>query len=125
LTIAHIYAIKGHRNGEHAKPTETDMKTLDINATTTDAEIEAAIPFLDMRAFATERRDDAKAPYEAGGALDTVLTLHEIDGVTVLWDAEWACGYVNEMNPGVGDSLVIENDGAESPEDAAAQWKIA
>lgn len=96
---------------------------LEITALTSDEEIMDAIPFLDMREFALCRRNDAKAPYEAGDDLESVLELHEIDGITVLWDPIWACCLVNEASPGVGDSLILYNGEAMSPEEAAKAWR--
>ena len=97
-------------------------KILEITATTTDEVLEREIPFLDMRSFAAERRDDAKAVYDADGSEDVVLTLHDIDGAIVLWDADWACGYVNRVTTGIGNSRILENDEVGSPEAAAAAY---
>lgn len=98
------------------------MLTLTITATTSTGAIEAAIPFLDMRREAIERRDDAAAVLPEQGD-QAVLELHEIDGVTVLYSPVFGYAYVNEMLPGVGDSLVIESGDADSPEHAARTWR--
>lgn len=90
------------------------MLTLTITATTTTEAIEAAIPFLDMREHAIEQQGD-----------QTILELHEINGAAVLYSPEFGYAYVNEMSPGVGDSLLIGNGEADSPEDAAQQWAEA
>jgi len=107
-------------------------KILEINANTTDEQIEDAIRFLDMREHAIEQRNYAKAPYEAAiegknpydddPEAEAVLELHEIDGVAVLWSPNWGYAYVNEQSTGVGSSLMLDNDEANSPEDAAARW---
>lgn len=97
------------------------MLTLAITATTTTEAIEAAIPFLDMRAHAIEMRDMAAAVIEEQGD-QVVLELHDIDGVTVLYSPAFGYAYVNEAGPGVGDSLLIGNGEVDGPEDAAQQW---
>lgn len=101
---------------------ETDMLTLTITATTSTDAIEAAIPFLDMRREAIERRDDAAAVLPEQGD-QTVLELHEIDGVTVLHSPAFEYAYVNEAGPGVGDSLLIENWECPTPDHAARVWR--
>lgn len=100
------------------------MLTITITATTTTQAIEAAIPFLDMREHAIEQRDMAAAVIDEQGD-EAVLELHEIDGATVLFSPIFGYAYVNEMSPGVGDSLLIGNGEADSPEDAAQQWAEA
>ena len=95
---------------------------LTITATTTTEAIEAAIPFLDMRAEAIERRDDAAAVLDDLGEL-TVLEYHDIDGVAVLYSPTLGYAMVNEFSAGVGNSLVIDNGEADSPEHAAAKWR--
>lgn len=92
-----------------------------ITATTTTEAIEAAIPFLDMREHAIEQRDMAAAVIDEQGD-QTVLELHDIDGVTVLYSPAFGYAYVNQASPGVGNSLLIDNGEADSPEDAAQQW---
>ena len=98
------------------------MLTLTISATTTTKQIEAAIPFLDMRTEAMERRDDAAAVLAEQGD-QAVLELHEIDGVTVLYSPVFGYAYVNEQSHGVGNSLLINNGEADSPDHAAQQWR--
>jgi hypothetical protein len=92
-----------------------------ISATTTDAQIEAAIPFIDMRHHATEVRDMAAAVLQEQGDIER-LELHEIDGISVLYSPEYAYAYVNQVSSGVGNSLVIDADGARTVGDAVAQW---
>lgn len=102
---------------------EIEMTTaLTIKASTTTEEIEAAIPFADMRREAIERRDDAAAVLAEQGD-QVVAELHEIDGVTVLYSPVFGYAYVNEMTSGVGDSLVIDSGEADSPEHAARVWR--
>lgn len=97
------------------------MLKLTITATTANEAIEAEIPFLDMRDHAAEVRDMAAAVIEEQGA-QVVLELHEIDGVTVLYSPVFGYAYVNQASPGVGNSLLIGNGEADSPEHAAQQW---
>ena len=97
------------------------MQILTIDATTTDIEIADAIPYLDMRAHATERRDDARA-VEADVPQGVVLELHDVDGVDVLWSPTYGYAMVNERSGGIGNSLTIDNGHALSPEAAATQW---
>lgn len=97
---------------------------LTIKASTTDAEIESAIPYIDMRSEAIGRRDDAAAVLEEQGDV-TVLEYHSIDGVDVLYSPAFGYAYVNAMSPGVGDSMLIDNDEADSPDHAARQWTDA
>lgn len=99
-----------------------DMLTLTITATTTTEAIEAAIPFLDMREHAIERRDDAAAVVAEQGD-QVVAELHEIDGVTVLWSPVFEYAYVNEQTPGVGNSLLIGNGECPSAEHAVRVWR--
>jgi hypothetical protein len=94
----------------------------EIKATTTNDQINAAIPFLDMREHAKEQRDYALAVLAEQGD-ETVLELHKIDGVTVLWSPVFAYAYVNEQSLGVGNSFTLDNDEAPTPELAAQQWK--
>lgn len=96
-------------------------KIMEICATTTDADLEA-IPFLDMRREARERRDDAAAVIEEQGD-QLVLELHEIGGVTVLYSPVFGYALINELSPGVSDSLLVDNGQAESPEHAATFWR--
>ena len=111
-----------HRPGGTGLPKmEQIMKIITIKASTATSEIEAAIPFLDMRAHAIEMRDMAYQVMAEQGDQD-VLELHEIDGVTVLFSPVWGYAYVNESSPGVGNSLEICNGEADSPEAAAARW---
>lgn len=95
---------------------------LTITGKTTDIEIEQAIRYVDMRIEAQGRRDDASAVFEEQGD-QTVLELHDIDGVDVLYSPVFGYALVNEHSPGVGDSLLIESGEAASAEDAAARWK--
>lgn len=101
---------------------ETDMLTLTITATTSTEAIEAAIPFLDMRAHAIELRDMAAAVIAEQGD-QVVAELHEIDGVTVLHSQAFEYAYVNEAGPGVGDSLLIENWECPTPDHAVRVWR--
>ena len=94
--------------------------TMTIRATTTDAELEL-IPYLDMRAEAAERRDDAAAVLSEQGD-QVVLELHNIDGVDVLYSPEFAYSFVNKRTSGVGDSLLIGAGECDSPEHAARVW---
>jgi hypothetical protein len=96
---------------------------LTIDASTTDEAIYDAMPYVDMRHHAIERRDDAAA-VETDNPVGTVLELHDIDGVDVLWSPAFGYAYVNQRSPGVGNSLQIDNGGAWSPESAASQWSI-
>ena len=97
------------------------MLTLTIKASTNTDSIEAAIPYLDMRQEAIERRDDAAAVLEEQGD-QVVLELHKINGVDVLYSPAFGYAYVNEASPGVGNSLVISGGEADSPEHAAGKW---
>ncbi len=97
------------------------MLKLAIAATTTTEAIEQAIPFLDMREHAIELRDMAAAVIDEQGD-QAVLELHDIDGVTVLYSPAFGYAYVNQASPGVGNSLLIGNGEADSPEHAAQQW---
>lgn len=97
------------------------MLTLEIKATTTTDEIEGAIQFIDMREHAIEQRDYAAAVLDEQGD-ETVLELHELGDVIVLFSPIFGYAYVNERTHGVGNSLLIENGQADSPEDAAEQW---
>lgn len=81
------------------------MLELTITATTSNETLEQAIPFLDMQEHAAEMRDMAAAVIEEQGD-QVVLELHD----------------VNEMSPGVGNSLLICNGEADGPEHAAQQW---
>ena len=96
-------------------------KVLTITATTTNEQIESAIPFLDMRKEAIERRNDAAAVLAEQGD-QTVLELHDIEGVMVLFSPVFGYAIVNEQSSGIGESLLIDNEEAESPEHAAARW---
>ena len=96
--------------------------TLTIRASTTTEEIEAAIPYLDMRKEAIERRDDAAAVLTEQGDQE-VLELHRIDGVDVLFSPAFAYALVNERTGGIGDSLLIGADECKSPEYAASVWR--
>lgn len=98
------------------------MLQLAITATTTTEAIEQAISFLDMREHAIDQRDTAAAVLAEQGDQE-VLQLHEIDGVSVLYSPTFGYAYVNEQSPGVGNSLLIDNGEADSPEHAAAQWR--
>ena len=100
------------------------MLTLEIKASTTIEAIEAAIPYLDMRREAIERRDDAAAVLQEQGD-QVVLELHDVDGVDVLYSPVFGYAYVNERSPGIGNSLVISSGEADSPEHAAEQWTAA
>lgn len=95
--------------------------TLTIRATTTDEQIEAAIPYLDMRREAIERRDDAAAVIPEQGDQD-VLELHEIDGVDVLYSPAYGYALVNQRSAGIGNSLLVDNGKADSAEHAARAW---
>jgi hypothetical protein len=96
-------------------------KILEITASTTDAEIAAAIPFIDMQRHAIERRDDALAVQEEWGDLP-VLDLFEFDNqVFVLFDAIVGYGFVNQQSTGVGDSLLV-NDQVHSEIDVLKAW---
>lgn len=97
------------------------MLKLAIAATTTTEAIEQAIPFLDMREHAIELRDMAAAVIDEQGD-QAALELHDIDGVTVLYSPAFGYAYVNQASPGVGNSLLIGNGEADSPEHAAQQW---
>lgn len=93
-----------------------------ITASTTDQEIENAISFLDMRAHAIERRDDAAAVIEEQGDQE-VLQLHECDGVTVLLSPVFGYAVINEKSTGVGNSLFTDNGDVGCPEDAVKIWR--
>lgn len=97
------------------------MLTLTITPATATEAIEAAIPFLDMRGHAFEQRNMAAAVREEQGD-QAVLELHDIDGVAVLYSPVFGYAYVNEMSTGVGNSLLIGNGEADSPEHAAQEW---
>jgi hypothetical protein len=97
------------------------MLILTIKATTTDQEIENAMRYVDMQKEAKERRDDAAAVLAEQGD-QAVLELHDIDGVDVLYSPTFGYALVNEVSPGIGDSLLIENGEAGSPEHAARIW---
>ena len=94
------------------------MTSLTIRATTLDAELDA-IPFLDMRREATERRDDAKAVQSEQGDQIVLEYIEYSDGVAVLYSEAFCYAYVNQTSPGVGDSLVINVGDASSVEAAA------
>lgn len=94
---------------------------LSITATTTDDAIDAAIPYLDMRAHALEMRDMAAAVLAEQGDQE-VLQLHAIDGVDVLYSPAHDYAYVNQSSGGTGNSLILNAGEAESPEVAAAKW---
>jgi hypothetical protein len=96
--------------------------TLVIKASTTTQEIEDAIPYVDMRRHAIERRDDAAAVIGEQGDQE-VLELHQIDGVDVLYSPTWGYAYVNQQGSGTGDSMVLDNGEAESAEHAARLWR--
>jgi len=95
--------------------------TLTIRATTTDDAIAAAIPFVDMRSHATEVRDMAAAVLAEQGDQE-VLTVSEHGDIVVLYSPVFGYAYVNERSAGVGDSLIIDNGEADSPEHAARRW---
>ncbi len=95
--------------------------TFTIRATTTDAEIENSIPYMDMRQEATERRDDAAAVLEEQGD-QIVLELHDVGGVDVLYSPVFSYALVNQKSQGIGDSLLIESGECDSPEHAARVW---
>lgn len=95
---------------------------LTIKASTTTEEIEAAIPFLDMRAHAIELRDMAAAVIDEQGD-QVVAELHEIDGIAVLWSPVFEYAYVNEAGPGIGDSLLIGNGECPDAEHAVRVWR--
>jgi hypothetical protein len=97
-------------------------KILTIRATTTSDEIESAIPYLDMRKEAIERRDDAAAVLAEQGDQD-VLELHHIDGVDVLFSPAFAYALVNERTGGIGDSLLIGAHECNGPEHAVSVWR--
>ena len=97
-------------------------KTIAIRATTTDAEIAAAIPYADMRVEARDRRDDAAAVLAEQGD-QIVLELHDIDGVDVLYSPAYSYAMVNERSPGGGDSLMIANSECDAPEMAVLIWR--
>lgn len=94
---------------------------LTIKASTTNDEIESAIPYVDMRKEAVERRDDAAAVLTEQGD-QVALEYHDVDGVDVLYSRTFDYAYVNQNTHGTGDSLLIENGQAESPEHAARVW---
>ncbi len=98
-------------------------KTLEITASTSTDAIEAAIPFLDMRAHAIDLRDMAAAVIEEQGD-QLVLEVHDVDGVSVLYSPTFGYAYVNEPSPGVGDSVLIDNGEADSAEHAADLYKV-
>lgn len=99
-------------------------KTLTIRASTTTDEIDAAIPYVDMRKEAIERRDDAAAVLAEQGDQE-VLELHHIDGVDVLFSPVFAYALVNERTTGIGDSLLIGADECPNPEHAVSVWRGA
>ena len=99
------------------------MLTLEIKATTTTEAIETAIPYLDMRTEAIERRDDAAAVIQEQGD-QIVLELHDINGVDVLYSPVFSYAFVNQKSPGVGNSLIINSGDADSAEHAAEQWNL-
>lgn len=96
--------------------------TLTIKASTSTEVIESAIPFLDMRAHAIELRDMSAAVIAEQGD-QVVAEIHEIDGVTVLHSPPFEYAYVNEMGPGVGDSLLIGNFECPTPDHAVRVWR--
>lgn len=96
-------------------------KILDITATTTDERIEAAIPFLDMRAHAFVVRNGAAAVLKDQGD-QLVLELHEFEGVTVLFSPAFAYSYVNQHGRRRNESLLIAGSEAASAEDAVRLW---
>lgn len=94
------------------------MLTLTVRATTTDKEIEA-IPYLDMRQEATERRDDARAVIAEQGD-QTVLEYHDINGIGVLFSPAFEYAVVGD-----GHNMIIETWHCASPERAARAWSAA
>lgn len=96
-------------------------KILEITATTTDAEIEAAIPFLDMQGWAKDNRDILSGIYRVSGKQAPGLELFEIGGVTVLWCSAWCYGLVNRWSPGTGNSIRVSQ--VPSPEEAVELWR--
>lgn len=100
------------------------MSAFIITATTTDQEIEV-IPYQDMLKEARERRDDAAAVLDVQGDQEVLEYVEYSDGVAVLFSPVFGYALVNRWSAGVGDSMVIENGGAASAEDAADQWRDA
>lgn len=98
------------------------MLALSITASTTNDQIEAAIPFLDMREHAIEMRDMAAAVISERGDQEAIQ-LHDVDGITVLYSPTWDYAYVNERSHGIGNSLILDNDCAGGAEGAARQWR--
>ena len=96
--------------------------TLKIDATTTNDAIEAAMPYLDMRSHAIERRDDALA-VDDEHPVGTVLELHDVGGIDVLWSPTHGYAVINERSGGIGNSLVLDNGTALTPEGAALCWR--
>lgn len=96
--------------------------TMTIKASTSTEVIEAAVPFLDMRAHAIELRDMAAAVIAEQGD-QVVAEIHEIDGVTVLHSPAFECAYVNEVGPGAGNSLLIENWACPTADHAVQVWR--
>lgn len=95
---------------------------LTITATTTDDEINNAIPYLDMRQEAIERRDDAAAVLEEQGD-QMVLEYCQVEGVDVLYSPDFGYALVNERTAGAGDSLLIGNGKCAGPYHAARVWR--
>lgn len=97
------------------------MNILTIRATTTDQEIENALPFLDMRQHAIERRNDAAAVLPEQGD-ETVLEVEEFEGTTVMYSPIFSYAYVNGRSAGVGDSYLLDGE-FESVEQAVARYR--
>jgi hypothetical protein len=96
--------------------------TILIRATTTDAELET-IQFVDMRAEAKERRDDALAVMAEQGDQVVLEYVEYNDGVAVLYSPAFGYALVNCHSTGVGDSYLIESGLAESAENAADTFR--
>ena len=94
-----------------------------ISASTDDAEIESAIGYCDMSKEAKERRNDAAAVMDEQGDQKVLEYVEFADGVAVLYSPEFGYAYVNQRSPGVGDSMLIENGGADSADHAAHIWR--
>lgn len=93
------------------------MKLLTVTATTTDDEINDTTPYLDTRKEAFEHRSDGEMMCDDSYNLE----YHEINGVNVLYSPAFGFALVNDMSPGVGDSLLLEAGECTGPEDAVSK----
>jgi hypothetical protein len=96
------------------------MLNLTITATTSDAAIADAIRYNDMRTAAIIMRDMAAAVMTEQGDQIT-MELYDVDGIDVLFSPVFGFAWVNQPSAGIGHSLMVEY--ADTPEDAAAEWR--